>query len=230
MSFFHQTLELTDWPRLFTLSFVELALSADNAIVMGVFVRSLSPHLRKKALLIGILSAFFFRGVAILGINQLLHYFWIQILGGGYLIYLSIHYFCSSKQKLPSNVGASFWKTVALIEIFDLVFALDSILAGLALISSTVISYTINPKLWIVYVGGMIGALTIRYAATWFARLLEIFPKLETSAFLLIGWIGLKLCYVRIEPFFNFSIPYELIFWGGMLLFLLWGFQKKQTL
>ncbi|MDP1607763.1 MAG: hypothetical protein Q8L98_00425 [Chlamydiales bacterium] len=229
MSFFHQTLEWADWPRLFTLSFVELALSADNAIVMGVFVRSLSPHLRKKALLIGLISAFFFRGAAILGVNQLLRYFWIQILGGGYLIYLSIHYFCSSKPSLPSNTGASFWKTLALIEIFDLVFALDSILAGLALISSTANSYTMNPKLWIVYVGGMIGALTIRYAAKWFSRLLEIFPKLDTSAFLLIGWIGLKLCYVRVEPFLNLSIPYESIFWGGMFLFLLWGFQKKRS-
>ena len=192
----HQTFDLTDLPRLFSLVFIELALSADNAVVLGLITHKLAPYLRKKALVIGSLSAFFFRAAAILGASWLLRYAWMQIIGGIYLIYLSINHFCKKKKNSSFQPKEfSFWKTLLLIELLDLAFAIDSILAGIAFISPSNSSSKLNPKLWIVYLGGMIGLLSVRYAAHWFSKLIDLFPRLETSAFVLIAWIGLKLCY-----------------------------------
>jgi len=52
---------------------------------------------------------------------------------------------------------------------------------------------TPHPKLWVVIVGGMLGVILMRVAAAMFIRLLERFPRFETSAYLLVCVIGLKL-------------------------------------
>ena len=90
---FDQSFALSDIPRVFTLAFLELLLSADNAIVLGLISHGLAPHLRRKALYIGVLSAFFLRAAGLLGIAFILNYAWVQILGAAYLFYLSVRHF-----------------------------------------------------------------------------------------------------------------------------------------
>lgn len=226
----NQTLDLTDLPRLLTLTFIELALSADNAIVLALLTRSLTLELRKKALLIGSLSAFFFRAVAIFAVGWLLHYPWLRTLGGLYLLYLSIDHFWK-KRKHPLGINRappSFWKAVLLVELFDLAFAIDSILAGIAFIGPAPAAQSLHPKLWIVYAGGMMGLLGIRYAAHWFSELVDRFARLETSAFLLVGWIGLKLCYQGLLPWISYPIVKIPLFWPVLLLILGVGFLPKR--
>ena len=86
-----------------------------------------------------------------------------------------------------SFVGAAFWPTVLVIELTDIAFAVDSILAAMALAGSHV------EKLWVVITGGIIGVVLMRFAAAIFIRLLEKFPRFESSAYLLVIVIGLKL-------------------------------------
>lgn len=66
----------------------------------------------------------------------------------------------------------------------------------------------------------MIGAFTMRYAATLFTFLLSRFPRLEQAAFAMIGWIGLKLALTSLSLTFPFFTP---IFWIGLFIFLIWG-------
>src|SRR3990167_981118 len=161
--FLSQTFDPSDIPRLVALTFLEIVLSADNAIVLGLLVHSLAPESRRKALSIGLLSAFVLRVLALLAISILLAYPWLQLLGAAYLIYLAIqHFFKTRKEQLVPAVR-SFWKTVLLIELFDLAFAVDSIIAGLAFITAGFPSNAlIHPKLWIVYIGGILGLVSIR--------------------------------------------------------------------
>jgi YkoY family integral membrane protein len=86
---------------------------------------------------------------------------------------------------------AMFWPTVAVIELTDIAFAIDSILAAIAFIPPA--TQTPNPKLWVVVAGGMLGVILMRFAAVIFIRLLERFPRFEVSAYLLVIVIGLKL-------------------------------------
>ncbi len=87
-----------------------------------------------------------------------------------------------------------FWSTVAVIEVTDIAFAIDSILAAIALVGPAPRGYTgVHPKLWVVITGGMLGVILMRMAAVLFIRLLERFPRFEVSAYLLVAVIGLKL-------------------------------------
>jgi len=223
-----QTFAITDIPRVFSLAFLELLLSADNAIVLGVITHHLRPDLRRKALFIGIISAFFLRAAGLFGIAFILNYAWVQVIGAAYLIYLAVsHFVKKAKVKKDPLIPAphSFWKTVFLIEFFDLAFAIDSIVAGVAFIGAFPEGSLIHPKLWIVYVGGMIGLIGTRYAADLFSSLISRFPRLETSAFLMIGWIG---CKLGLSPF-DASIPFvQPVFWTVFLFLFLLGFTKKE--
>lgn len=221
MTLFDQSFTLPDIPRVFVLAVLEILLSADNAIVLAIITKNLPTPLKKRALYIGFLSAFVFRLVGILLISFLFDSPWIQGLGALYLLYLMFrHFIKKSKKEQFMPHPANFWKTIFLVELFDLAFAVDSIVAGLAFIGTSDTA-TMNPKLWIVYVGGMIGAFGIRYAAHLFSSVIDRFPQLENSAYLLIGWIGLKLGFVSL----SWNFPYlEWIFWAGMGLFFLMGF------
>ncbi len=82
---------------------------------------------------------------------------------------------------------ALFWKTVLVIELTDIAFAVDSILAAMALAGGQ------REKLWVVVTGGILGLILMRFAAAYFVRLLEKYPRFEVSAYLLVTVIGLKL-------------------------------------
>lgn len=89
--------------------------------------------------------------------------------------------------------GWDFWKAVIVIELTDIAFAVDSILAALALVGSSPHDKGFHPKLWVVILGGIIGLLLMRVAAALFIRLLDKFPRFETAAYLLVTVIGFKL-------------------------------------
>jgi len=106
------------------------------------------------------------------------------------------------EQRVPVPVdqevlsGRNFWWTVLVIELTDIAFAVDSILAAIALVGSHpdgAAATTAHPKLWVVIAGGVVGLMLMRVAAAMFIRLLEKFPRFEVSAYLLVIVIGLKL-------------------------------------
>ncbi len=231
---FGQTFELLDSIRVGFLFIMEVLLSADNAIVLALLARRLPPEQRRKALFIGIISSFIIRGVALFAISLLLRIAWIQILGSAYLFYLCFNHFYEEK-KADSNLNpkyAGFWKTVLLIEANDLAFAVDSIIVAAAFINTIPYTGTVNPKLWIVFSGVFMGMLTVRYAAQLFSSLIERFPRMETIAFSMIAWIGIKLTINALHTYQVITGPFpalfDKIFWIGLLLLFLLGFTKRK--
>jgi YkoY family integral membrane protein len=134
---------------------------------------------------------------------------------------------------------AAFWPTVFVIEATDIAFAIDSILAAIALVGSNPNPDGPHPKLWVVVAGGMLGVILMRFAAVIFMRLLERFPRFEVSAYLLVCVIGLKLvvdwfAHTSINAswgdwvdFHDFRSPAFWIFWLLMLGCLGYGFLPK---
>ena len=221
-----QTFSLIDIPRLFTLIFLEGILSLDNALAIAVIVRGLPPYQRQKALFIGLVSSIVLRAIGVLSAAYLIQLFWVQLIGGLYLIYLAIsHIFSRKKSMAHTPKKRSFWGTVVLVEITDFIFAVDSILAGLALIGISFAHHTFPPKIWIVYVGGILGLILMRFAASIFTHWIDRYPRLEVGAHLIVGWIGLKLLLdVLLKGLPTWTEP---IFWCGIFLFFAYGFLKK---
>ncbi|MCP5505953.1 MAG: hypothetical protein H7A38_03610 [Chlamydiales bacterium] len=222
-----QTFSLVDIPRLLTLIFLEGVLSVDNALAIALIVRGLPQALRQKALFIGLVSAVVLRALGVLSAAYLIQLYWVQIVGGAYLLYLSLtHLITSRRAEVKTPRRRSFWGTVFLVEMTDFIFAIDSILAGLALVGVSFAHHSFPPKIWIVYVGGLTGLVMMRFAAKLFTDVMERFPRLETGAHLIVGWIGLKLLLdVSLKGLPTWTEP---IFWMGIVLFFAYGFFKQK--
>ena len=221
-----QTFSIVDLPLIFSLTFLEGILSVDNALILALIIKKLPLHLRGRALFIGLSSSIVLRGLGIVSAAYLIQLNWLKLWGGLYLLYVSLsHFFGSKKTASLSSDIYSFWAVVALIEGIDFIFAIDSILAGVALVQTAFPQSLFSSKLWIVYFGGLSGLILIRFGVALFARILDRFPRLETGAHLIVGWIGVNL----ILKFFYPTVP----FWADALILigvagcLAFGFIKK---
>jgi YkoY family integral membrane protein len=215
-----QTFQPGDLANVLALTLLEGLLSADNALVLAIMVRHLPKGQQQKALLYGLIGAFAFRLVAILLAGYVLQLWWLQALGAAYLLFLPIKHFTNRSGDGPNAkpVGAGFWMTVIAVDIADIAFAIDSVLAGVAFIN--------NPsKIWVVYLGAVIGIVLLRFAAGMFIRLLEKYPVLDHVAYVLVGWVGIKLAFLaghsyhRVNPS-SPAIPEmpSWLFWAGLLI------------
>ena len=99
---------LTDpvsWGLIGTLVILEGLLSADNALVLAVMVKHLPEKQRKRALFYGLLGAYAFRFIAI-GIGVfLIEFWWVKVMGAGYLAWLAIKYFIEKKKEQSLDGG-----------------------------------------------------------------------------------------------------------------------------
>ena len=188
---------LTDpvsWGLIGTLIVMEGLLSADNALVLAVMVRHLPPKQRKKALFYGLLGAYFFRFLAI-GIGvYLIKITWVKALGAAYLAWLAFDHFFRrpkvegeeielNKKGIIIRLFGPFWGTVVSVELMDIAFSVDSILAA----------FGVSQQVWILFVGGILGVLMMRGVAGIFLRLITKIPELESAAFILIAVISIKM-------------------------------------
>jgi len=126
----------------------------------------------------------------------------------------------------PASSSKLFWRTVGSIELTDAAFAIDSVLAGIALVGpppADTPANVVHPKLWVVVTGGMVGVVMMRFAAAGFAKLISRFPRFELAAHLMVLVVALKLLvdYAlnltgRDAHFQSPSSPAFWAFWVGM--------------
>ena len=229
---FGQSFASGDLLSIGTLVILEALLSADNALVLAIMVRHLPEHDRKRALLYGLGGAFVFRLIAIVFASIVLEQWWLQALGGAYLAFLTVKHFLSARGDDPEKVKkpkGGFWPTVIAVELTDVAFALDSVLAGIAFITRPKTGIQ-DDKLWVVVTGAMIGIVLLRFAANAFSKLLDRYPGLDHVAYTLVGWVGVKLLSHAFHRAHALKeIPIEIpgmsepVFWGGMATILLLG-------
>ena len=190
---------------LLVLIVLEGLLAADNAVVMAVMVKHLPREQQKKALFYGLFGAFVFRFAALFMITILVNYWQIQALGAAYLLFISIKSLIDQRKDEDPHPDAKvrkksgFWMTVVKVELADIAFALDSMLAAVALavtlpeLGNFQVGGINGGQFTVMLLGGIIGLVIMRFAARQFVTLLEKFPSLETAAFLIVGWVGVKL-------------------------------------
>lgn len=212
------------------LIFLEGILSIDNAAVIGALVSPLpdDKHVvwpkalerfgewlhplignqRLAALRVGLLGAYVGRGAMLFLTSFLIHNSWIKLVGAIYLIHLAF-----DNLKDMSGGGSeedgdvqrikvqSFWSTVLTVELMDLIFSIDNVVAAVSL----------SDKIWVVMVGVGIGILTMRFAAGIFSYAVTREPILKQAAYVLVLNIGVELIldqvwHIEISDLLRFGI------------------------
>ncbi len=191
------------------LIFLEGILSIDNAAVLGAMVNTLPAHeaipwpkrirfghvidklmgkQRTAALRVGLLGAYLGRGLMLLAASYIISNPWLKIVGAAYLIRLAVddlsaHGYSGDDEAVRPIKTRGFWATVLMVELMDLAFSLDNVVAAVSL----------SDKIWVVMLGVAIGIVVMRFAAGIFSTIVEKEPILKTAAYILVLNIGIEL-------------------------------------
>lgn len=189
---------------------LEGLLAADNALVLAIMVKHLPLEERRKALFYGLVGAFVLRFGSLFIISFLVDVWQVQAIGAIYLLFIATKhifdkFFMNEKAVKVKESGSGFWMTVFKVEVADLAFAVDSILAAVALavalppLGKFTIGSLDGGQFLVIFIGGMIGVIIMRFAANWFVDLLQKRPGLEVAAFVIVGWVGIKLAVLTLS-------------------------------
>jgi tellurite resistance protein TerC len=180
---------------------IELSLSIDNLFVFLLMFRSfgLAADDQRKALLLGILGAIVMRGIFIFaGIALLERFAWIQYLFGAILVVAAVRLMLGKKKDTtptPANqitrwtkgLGKSprmtFLLAVMAIELVDLVFAIDSVPAVLA----------ISHHPFVVYTSNILAILGLRSLYLLLAGMLERLHNIHIGQAAILAFVGCKM-------------------------------------
>ncbi len=193
------------------LIFLEGILSIDNAAILGAMVIPLPEHdavpwpkgmmkfghafnkvlgpQRVAALRVGLIGAYAGRGIMLVLASYIIANPWLKLIGAAYLIRLALDdlsargYSGNDDEEMNPVKVRSFWMTVLSVELMDLAFSLDNVVAAVSL----------SDKLWVVMLGVAIGILVMRFAAGLFSYVVQKEPILKTAAYILVLNIGVEL-------------------------------------
>ena len=192
------------------LIFLEGILSIDNAAVLGALVSPLPDdrpivwgkafrklgdllhpvlgNQRTAALRAGLLGAYLGRGLMLFLATLIIQNPWLKLLGAAYLVRLAFNNLssaeeCETDAHAHPIEGKAFWMIVLTVELTDLVFSLDNVVAAVAL----------SQRFWVVMTGVAIGILFMRFAAGLFSYAVLRHPVLKYAAYILVFNIGIEL-------------------------------------
>ena len=211
------------------LIFLEGILSIDNAAVLGAMVAPLPDHepipwpksfanfahhfdkllgpQRTAALKVGLIGAYVGRGIMLVAASYIIQNPWLKLVGAAYLIKLALddlsaHGYGGGEEATGKPVQErTFWATVLAVELMDLAFSLDNVVAAVSL----------SDHILVVMLGVAIGIVMMRFAAGLFSKVVEKAPILKTAAYILVLNIGIELliedlAHVKIGDWTRFGI------------------------
>ncbi len=170
---------------------MEGLLSVDNALAIAAMSKHLDEKKRKIAMTVGYAGAYGFRLLALLIADFIIKSHWLMLVGAAYLIWLMCNHFAEEEEEEAEGQSASysrkygFAQTIAMIAFLDLSLSFDNVVAAVAFA---------RDNIWLVYLGVTIGIITLRFVAGYCITLLNRFPWLEHTAYILVGFVGFLLC------------------------------------
>lgn len=182
-------------PGLAQIMWLNIILSGDNAVVIGLAAAGLPEAQRNKAVMFGIIAAAVLRIVFSIFASFLLALWWVDIVGGLALLYIAFTFLRELLHKKgeagiedgegkveQKSLMAALWQIV----IADVSMSLDNVLAVAAVARANFTLLVVGLGISIV----MMGVL-----GTFLARILDRFKIIAYIGVALIAWIGLELLW-----------------------------------
>ena len=180
-------------PRFFEILWLNIVLSGDNAVVIGMAAAGLPLAMRNKAVMFGIIAAAALRIVFSIFATYLLGLWWIAFLGGLALLYIAWTFLKEllhhgeeeggeEAEVKEKTLGQALWQIV----VADVSMSLDNVLAVAAVARNDIVMLVVGLTISIVLMGLLGGFL---------ARLLDRFKFIAYVGVALIAWIGLELMW-----------------------------------
>lgn len=168
------------WFGFFNIIIIDIILSGDNAVMIGMAARKLPEKQRKKAIVFGAGAAVLLRATLTAIAAYLLNIPLLMTVGGILLIAIAVRLLLDNESETNVDIGDGLKSAIKTIIVADVVMSLDNVLAvagashgniflvlfGLALSipiimwGSNLIANLLNRMPWLVYIGAAILGFT----------------------------------------------------------------------
>ena len=204
---------------LLSIILIDLVLSGDNAVVIGMAVRDLPSQLRKQAILVGTLGAIGLRVTFTILAALLLGVPYLRMIGGLLLFWIAAKLIRDDEEEAHLNSAASFWQAVTLIIIADFTLSLDNILA---------VAGAANGHLGLLTFGLFLSIPILMLGSAAIAAMLNRWPWLNWVGAVIIVWAGAQL--ISHDPSLHLWLPWSVWAWFALGLVLMFGFRGLSRL
>jgi YjbE family integral membrane protein len=174
-------MDSTFFLALLAIIWIDLILSADNAILIALACRGLPEEQRKMGILLGTAAAIGLRILFAIIIAKLLSLPFIRIIGGLLLLWIAIKLITDTGGEHEVASSDKLWKAVGTIAIADGVMSLDNVVA---------IAAVAKGDLTLMILGVLISIPMIIYGAKIFMTLIDKYPIIIWAGAALLGYLA----------------------------------------
>ena len=179
----------------------DIILSGDNALVIGMAAAVLAPHLRRKAIIFGLILATVIRIAAAIVATKLLNIPWILVVGGLLLFWVSWRLYQDIKDGLDIHAvddggeggttdRKAVMKALFTITVADISMSIDNVLAVAATARGSVFLLVFGLALSIAMMGLMSGFIV---------KILHRYPWISWVGLVLLILLGCTMVYEGIH-------------------------------
>lgn len=206
---------ITVWLALLNIIIIDLVMSGDNAIIIGMATKSLAPQLRKKAIAIWVIGATVIRIILSFFTVYLLQIIGLKVVWALLLLYVVWKLYrdvrTPSHHDTSSSSGAdTLSKAVVTIIVADVSLSLDNVLA---------VASASHGNIVLLGIGLVISIICMAFASNYIATKIERYPVIQWIGLIVIlgAALGMLIEWSHDIPLLSqFILPIVLV-WGAIL-------------
>ncbi|MFF2529264.1 TerC family protein [Brevibacillus sp. NPDC058079] len=174
------------WLGLVHIFMIDLVLSSDNAVVIGMACRGLPRNERKRAILYGTLGAILLRIVLTGMTTWMLDIPLVKAIGGLLLLWIACKLMLGENEELANvSHNQTIGQAVRTIIVADFVMSLDNVLA---------VGGAAHGDLWLVLLGLAMSIPLLMWGSVWIARMMNRFPSMVIIGGGILTFTAVDMC------------------------------------
>lgn len=165
------------------ISFIDLILSGDNAVVIALAARSLEPAQRRTGIVLGTAISIVLRVIETGTVGFLLNVPLLGLIAAALLLYVAVKLILAVDDRQSPQVEAqdNLWSAIRLIVIADVVMSLDNVL-GVASVA--------QGNIWLLIFGLLLSMPLLMFGSSALSSLIRRAPMLIPLCGGLLGWVA----------------------------------------
>jgi YkoY family integral membrane protein len=180
--------EVADIGVVIAVGILDGLLSVDNALVNASLARHLPERKQMQAIMFGLGMGALLRFVAIFFVAVIIAYPILRVVGAAYLAWLVLnHFVLETKDEVEQEEHAQgaelqrqFVRVIFMLAYTDMAFSIDNVVATVGM----------STRILVVIAGVAVSILTMIFATTLVVKLIQRYPRLEHTAFVVIGLVA----------------------------------------
>lgn len=176
------------WLAVGQIIMIDILLGGDNAVVIALACRQLSPAQRTKGIVWGTVGAIILRVILIFFALTLLKVSFLKLVGAVLLVWIGVKLLLPEGDDEHSNIQASdrLWSAVKTVIVADFVMSLDNVIA----IAGAAEGAGGDHKMPLVIFGLLVSIPIIVWGSQLVIKLMERYPVIILLGGMLLGWIA----------------------------------------